>query len=112
MEREIPPACTTTSLGPQVPSHLRFMAYPRSTPLKPIVSCIKSPLTTWPNTESVISALAGQTDSNVSNSKHFVEMMEDVLVDEEETMVSFYVSSVFTDVPIGEAVDIIGRMLV
>ena len=41
---------------------------------------------------SVISPLAGKTDSYVSNSKHFVEMMEDVLVDEGETMVSFDVS--------------------
>ena len=34
-------------------------------------------------------------------------MMEDVIVDEGETMVSFDVSSLFTNVPIGEAVDII-----
>ena len=40
-------------------------------------------------------------------SKHFAEMMEDVIVDEGETMVSFDVSSLFTNVPIGEAVDII-----
>ena len=83
-----------------------------STPLRPIVSCIKSPtyyLSKY--IASVISPLAGQTDSYVSNSKHFVEMLEDVLVDDGETLVSFDVSSLFTNVPIGEAVDIIrGRL--
>ena len=46
----------------------------------------------------------GQT---VSNSKHFVDMMRDVLVEDEEAMVSFDVSSLFTNVPIKEAVDVI-----
>ena len=52
---------------------------------------------------SVISPLAGQTDSHVFNSKHFVKMMEDVIVDKGETMVSS--SPMY--IPIGEAVDII-----
>ena len=83
-----------------------------STPLRPIVSCIKSSTYQLANyVASVISPLAGKTDSYVSNSKHFVEMMEDVLVDEGETMVSFDVSSLFTNVPIGEAVDIIRARL-
>ena len=47
------------------------------------------------------------TDSYVSNSKHFVEMMKDVLVDERKPLVSFDVFSLFTYVPIGEALDII-----
>ena len=42
-----------------------------------------------------------------SNSKHFVEMMEDVIVDKGETMVSFDVSSLFTNVPIVDTIDII-----
>ena len=79
-----------------------------STQLRPIVSCIKSPTYQLAKyIASVISPLAGQTDSHVSNSKHFVEMMEDVIVDKGETMVSFDVSSLFTNVPIGEAIDII-----
>ena len=83
-----------------------------STPLRPIVSCIKSPIYQLAKyVASVISPLAGMTNSYVSNSKHFVEMMEDVLVDEGETMMSFDVSSLFTNVPIGEAVDIIRARL-
>ena len=51
------------------------------------------------------------TSSHVLNSKHFVGMMKDVRVEAEEALVSFDVTSLFTDVPIDEAVDVIHRKL-
>ena len=45
------------------------------------------------------------------NSKHFVGMMKDVRVEAEEALVSFDVTSLFTKVPINEAVDVIHRKL-
>ena len=45
------------------------------------------------------------------NSKRFVGMMKDVRVEAEEALVSFDVTSLFTNVPIDEAVDVIHRKL-
>ena len=81
-------------------------------PLRPIVSCIGAPsykLSKY--ITSIISPLAGRTDSHVKNSKHFVEMMSGLRVEEDEILGSFDVSSLFTNVPIDEAVRIIRERL-
>ena len=51
--------------------------------------------------------LGGKTSTHVKNSRHFLEAMKDVRVAEDELLVSFDVSSLFTNVPIGEAVQVI-----
>ena len=56
---------------------------------------------------SITSPLAGKTSSHVLNSKHFAETMRDVTIDSDESLVSFDVTSLFTNVPIGEAVEVI-----
>ena len=77
-------------------------------PLRPIVSCIGAPsYQLSKHIASLISPLAGKTDSHVKNSKHFVEVMSDLRVEEDEMLVSFDVSSLFTNVPIDEAVQVI-----
>ena len=43
----------------------------------------------------------------MKNSKHFVEIMSGLSIEEDEILVSFDVSSLFTNVPIDEAVQII-----
>ena len=76
--------------------------------LRPIVSCIGAPsYQLSKHIASLISPLAGKTDSHVKNSKHFVEVMSDLRVEEDEMLVSFDVSSLFTNVPIDEAVQVI-----
>ena len=45
------------------------------------------------------------------NSKHFAETMRDITVGDDELLVSFDVSSLFTNVPIGEAVQVIQAKL-
>ena len=60
---------------------------------------------------SIISPLAGQGDSFVKNSKHFVEVVNDVSLSSEEIMVNFDVKSSFTNVPVEEAVEIISERL-
>ena len=52
-----------------------------------------------------ISPLAGKTDLHVKNSKHFV--MAGLSIDEDEMLVSFDVTSLFTNVPIDEAAQVI-----
>ena len=56
---------------------------------------------------SLISPLAGKTDSHVKNSKHFVEVMAGLRVEKGEMLVSFDVTSLFTNVPVDEAVQVI-----
>ena len=81
-------------------------------PLRPIVSCIGSPTYQLSkHITSLISPLAGHTSSHVKNSRHFTEMMGSVHVESDEILVSFDVSSLFTNVPVGEAVSIIHKRL-
>ena len=81
-------------------------------PLRAIVSCIGSPTYQLSkHITSLISPLAGHTSSHVKNSRHFTEMMGSVHVESDEILVSFDVSSLFTNVPVGEAVSIIRERL-
>ena len=59
---------------------------------------------------SLISPLAGKTDSHVKNSKHFVEVMAGLRV-EDEMLVSFDMTFPFTNVTIDEAVQVIRNKL-
>ena len=81
-------------------------------PLRPIVLCIGSPTYQLSkHITSLISPLAGHTSSHVKNSRHFTEMMGSVHVESDEILVSFDVSSLLTDVPVGEALSIIRERL-
>ena len=82
-------------------------------PLQPIVSCIKSPsYSLSKHIASIISPLMGQSDSFVKNSEHFISTIRDITVDPDDIMVSFDVCSLFTNVPIEEALKVISNMLV
>ena len=64
--------------------------------LRPVLSCIGSPSYQLSrHIASLISPLAGKTDSYVRNSRHFVEVMRNLRVEEDEVLVSFDVSSLF-----------------
>ena len=77
-------------------------------PIRPIVSCIGSPsYELSKHIVSIISPLAGKTESHVLNSRHFAETMREIRLERNEIPVSFDVSSLFTNVPIVEAVDVI-----
>ncbi len=78
------------------------------TPLRPIVSCIGAPsykLSKY--IASVISPLAGRTTSHVLNSRHFRGVVKEERVEADEALVSFDVTSLFTNVPTEEAVEVI-----
>ena len=60
---------------------------------------------------SMISPLAGKTDSFIKDSAHFVDLVKDIKLSEDEIMISFDVKSLFTNVPITEAVEVIHGML-
>ena len=77
-------------------------------PLRPIVSCTSSPTYQLSKYVSqVISPLAGSSTSHVKNSAHFVEEIKSFTLSQDDIQVSFDVKSLFTNVPIKEAVDVI-----
>ena len=81
-------------------------------PLRPIVSCIGSPTYQLAkHVTSLIAPLTGRTSSFVKNSQHFVEMARDIKLLEGETMVSFDVKSLFTNVPVDETLEVVLRCL-
>ena len=59
----------------------------------------------------ILSPLRGQTESYIKNSKHFVEKLNDISLEEFDKMVSFDVKSLFTKVPIDECLDIVEEKL-
>ena len=60
---------------------------------------------------SLISHLAGHTSSHIKNSRQFTEMIGSVHVESDDILVSFDVSSLFTNVPVGKAVFVIRERL-
>ena len=58
-----------------------------------------------------ISLLAGKTTSFVKNSKRFAEMVSKEAVTEDEVLVSFDVELLFTNVPIGKALEVVNKKL-
>lgn len=77
-------------------------------PLRPIVSTIRSPTYALAKELTrVISPLAGNTSSYVKDAAHFVQIMEDKRTDDNTTMVSFDVKSLFMNVPMDKALHFI-----
>ena len=81
-------------------------------PLRPIVSCINSPTYRLSqHISALISPLAGHTETAVKNSAALVEELSHERVTQDELLVSFDVSSLFNNVPVPEAVEVIREML-
>ena len=55
--------------------------------------------------------MVGQTDANIKNSTHFVQLVEDIEINDRDLLVSFDVSSLFIKVPINEAMQIVAEKL-
>ena len=83
-----------------------------NTPLGPIVSCVNTfayDLSSY--LADVLSPLTGKSEYTVNNSAHFVSTINGERVLESEIMVSFDVESLFTNVPIEDAVQAALRKL-
>ena len=103
-------------LKPSLSRAPRFYGLPKihkpDNPLRPIVSAIDSPTYNLAKfVTSIISPLMGNNSSHVRNSKHFMEMINSETVAENEVMVSFDVQSLFTNVPIRHALEVIHQRL-
>ena len=74
-------------------------------PLRPIVSCVNTfayDLSAY--LANILSPLTGNSDFTVRNSAHFVSSINSEMILDNEIMVSFDVESLFTNVPIDDAV--------
>ena len=80
-------------------------------PLRPIVSSIGSPTYHLAKELTrILTPLKGKCSSNIKNSAHFVEIAT-LELQETDIMVSFDVKSLFTRVPIQEALQVIEERL-
>ena len=81
-------------------------------PLRPIVCTIGSPTYALAKELArVLSPLTGQSPSYIKNSAHFVERIKTLKIDESDLLVSFDVQSLFTRVPIDEAMTRVAELL-
>ncbi|XP_072141640.1 uncharacterized protein [Dermacentor andersoni] len=74
-------------------------------PLRPIVDFTRSPLYRLSGyLHQVLSPLAGKTSTHVENSSAFVAKIKDITLSEDDALVSFDVTSLFTSIPVDLAV--------
>jgi hypothetical protein len=81
-------------------------------PLRPIVSTIGSPVYRLSKMLArILTPLSGKTESYIKNSTDFAKKIHDTELNENDKLVSFDVVSLFTRVPVTEAIEVISRRL-
>ena len=81
-------------------------------PLRPIVACSGS--ITYASAKfiaDIISPLVGQSEHHIKNSKDLVTKLEDFTLSEDEELVSYDVTALFTCTPVNETINIIEERL-
>jgi hypothetical protein len=82
--------------------------YKEGIPLRPIVSTIDSPTYAIAKyIARVLHPFTGQSETYVKNSYHFTEIIKTIQLGPENMMISFDVESLFTNVPVDDAMEII-----
>jgi hypothetical protein len=85
--------------------------YEADIPLRPIVSSGGSPSYALPDfLHKILSPVAGNTDSFLKNSKHFIKLTQEMNLRNEDYLVSFDVS-LFTKIPVEEVLHAIRNRL-
>ena len=96
--------------APQIYGLLKV--HKEGTPLRPIVSAIGSSTHQLVRElVRILKPLSGTTDSYMKDSSVFVERISQTTILESDVLVSFDVVSLFTRVPVDEALDVISELL-
>ena len=96
--------------APQIYGLLKV--HKEGTPLRPIVSAIGSSTHQLVRElVRILKPLSGTTDSYMKDSSVFVERISQTTILESDVLVSFDVVSLFTRVPVDEALDVISKLL-
>nr|XP_022909662.1 uncharacterized protein LOC111420848 [Onthophagus taurus] len=111
------PADQQKSLFVQAPVPPRIYGLPKihkpDVPLRPIVSAINSPTYQLAKHFSkILSPFTGRTESYIRDSPHFVESIRSMKLDPQDMLVNFDVESLFTRVPVKDAVDGLRQKLI
>jgi hypothetical protein len=106
------PVALKRQLTPYHSKPSRFYGLPKihtpDIPLRPIVSSIDSPCYALPEfLHKILSPLAGNTSSFTKNSEHSIKSIKDITLQKEDCLVSFDVVSLFTNVPVGEVLQVV-----
>ena len=82
------------------------------TPLRPIISSrVSATYETAKELAKIIKPLIGKSPHHVYNNKDFLESIKDIKVEEDECIMSYDVSALFTSIPIDTTIDIIKKQL-
>ena len=115
-KKELIPRNLGTRIKPSASKSPKLYGLPKihktNMPMRPIVSCIGSPtyhLAKYVTT--LISPLTGHTSSFIKNSQDFVKIAKGIHLNNTEVMVSFDIKSLFTNVPVEEALQVINDRL-
>ena len=102
--------------GTQQNQHPQLYGLPKihklKVPLRPIVSSVGS--ATYHLAQELARILIprrGKSESYIKNSPHFVEKINELKLEDSELLVSFDVKSLFTKVPIQEAIQVVEQKL-
>ncbi|XP_041472626.1 uncharacterized protein LOC121421891 [Lytechinus variegatus] len=110
LERHLTPATE-----PTVPAFygLPKIHKPAPIPVRPIVSSIDSVTYNLAKfVARILSPLVGNTIHHIQNTDNFVEELKTVKLDENETIVSFDVSALFTSIPVVDAITVVRQCLI
>ena len=95
----------------------RFYGLPKihkaNCPLRPIVSaCGTSTYNLAKYLTTILKVYTGHTSSFVKDSKDLTDKLKTLKIQENEEMVSFDVSALFTSIPVDQALEIINRLII
>lgn len=83
-----------------------------NTPLRPIVACRGTPFyDTASYVAKIMNPLVGQSPHHLHNSRDMISRLQDIRVDDDEELISYDVTALFTSVPVEESINIIDERL-